>query len=128
MRTAAQVLWPTGIGECDQVSPVFILKNQASRLGSLTGNRVYARVESSAAEDEFRHGFIIVANGLNYESELFKVTHGIDFYPLRIYFNKFGRGLQSASSEQELISQLEEFFHSERTTRLINALLAQLEG
>jgi hypothetical protein len=78
--------------------------------------------------DEFRHGFVVVAAGLNYESELFTVTHGIDFYPLRIDFNKFGRGLQSASSEQELIALLDEFFHSERTTRLVNSLLAQLEG
>lgn len=128
MPTAAQDLWPTGIGEYDHVSPVSILKNQASRLGLRTGNRVYARVESLAAGDEFRHGFFIVANGLNYEDELFTATHGIDFYPLRIYFNGFGWVPQTASSEQEFIGLLEDLFHSERTTRLINSLLAQLEG
>jgi hypothetical protein len=128
MRTAAQDLWPTEIGEYPHVSPVSILKQQASRLGSRTRNRVYARVESVAAGDEFVHQFIIVANALNYESPLFTVTHGIDFYPLQMDVDGCGGVLPTAASEQEFIGVLEDLFHSERTTRRINSLLAQLEG
>jgi hypothetical protein len=127
MATAAQDLWPTEIGEYDQVSPVSILKSQASRLGVRTDDRVTARVETVASGAEFRHAFFIVARQLRYEYELFIVTHSIDFYPLKIHFEGFNR-VESATSEEEFIDLLGKVFRSERTTRLINSLLAQVEA
>ena len=128
MSTAAQDLWPTEIGEYAQVSPVSILKNQATRLGVRTDNRVTARVHTVASGDEFRHAFFIVARELRYEYELFVVIHSIDFYPLKlVYFDGFSR-IESAVSEEEFVDLLGKVFRSERTTRLINSLLAQIEA
>ena len=63
-------------------SPVAVLREQAALLGSKTKNLVEARVETSTFRDTFRHAFLLVVPTLDYQYQLFSVSHGLEMYPL----------------------------------------------
>lgn len=116
--------WPAGIGE-GMVTPVTILREQASLLGPKTNQIVKAEVVSHPAGGAaFIHVFYIVVPTLdNYKYELFRVTHTVTLYPAT-----FASPDQNelASNEDQFRQILRTILGSEGTRRLINALLAQV--
>lgn len=121
MSSATIDLWPANISsETTLRTPVTILREQASLLGSKTQNIVLADVNSSGME----HHFYLVAPALkNYKYLLFTVVHDIGLYPLR--FNQSPLGQVNAKSEDEFLKKLTEIFAHPTTKQVIEALIAQ---
>jgi hypothetical protein len=121
-------LWPEDIAVTDAVAPVVILKEQASLLGQRTQNLVEARVypgQSHYIEYPFVYYFELIAPALdNYRYRLFGISHGVEFYPVRMEFEEFD-GYRDAISEREFMEELAKIFSSERTKRIISSLIAQ---
>lgn len=127
MSTSRRNLWPEDIAVTDVVPPVAILKEQASLLGKRTQNLVEARViqggSHSPARYPFYYYFQLIAPALdNYRYNLFSISHGVQFYPVRIEFEDSDTEVQS---EDEFMSELERIFSSDKTKGIISALIAQ---
>src|SRR5229473_2311676 len=64
-------------------TPVTILKEQATLLGSKTNQMVLAEVKTEVEEGEFVHAFELVVPFLEYyRYRLFTVQHSITLYPV----------------------------------------------
>ena len=136
-------LWPNEIEESGPLPPVTILKEQASLLGKKTKNLVEAQVYLINGADFpvdsplFEHGFFLIAPVLqNYRYRLFSIEHGVDMYPIEFQVGheikkeispswRNQKGEIKASSEEEFQNVLQEVFQSEKTLRVIKALLTQ---
>jgi hypothetical protein len=61
----------------------------------------------------------------DYTYTLFRVEHGIEFYPVKLDAPRaLGR---TAKSEEEFINSLRKILSSENTQRIIGSLIAQVE-
>jgi len=123
VASAIPDLWPGDIGEGDLRTPVAILKEQATLLGTKTDQLVAAEVESRAEADVFFHRFYLVAPALEYKYKLFTVRHPVSLYPMVGYFSD-GRQEQ-IHSEEEFIEWLRGVLTSEETRGIVRALIAQ---
>ncbi len=143
-------LWPIEIEFEGLKAPVTILREQATLLGDKTKNIVLAEVQESSqiAISEIQFDFIfyfnIVAPALgNYRYRLFKIGYQIDLYPLSIYIDsdiikdlaknniltgdpkiKIG-GPVIVKTEKEFVELLRAIFNTEKTKRVLAAILAQ---
>ncbi len=121
-------LWPEDIKVADMVTPLSILKEQASLLGQKTQNLVEAEVQTKPLGAEFSHSFFLVAPPLdNYRYKLFEVHHPIDLYPIKIV-DENGGVRHEANSQDQFIGQLKEVLTSEKTKSVIKALIAQSQS
>lgn len=153
MASKVENLWPMDIrATSKQLSPVAILKRQASLLGERTKNIVEAEVETKAADHQkkLQHWFYLVAPALDfYKYPLFRVEHApTQFYPLNIQFNvsaetssegnrtrKF-EGLTAREqgsmlrvrSEAEFTAHLKTIFAADETKKVIQSLIDQSVG
>jgi len=119
-------------------------------LGGTTQNilkaNVYVEGQYPKGKDiDLQYSFDILAPILNYRYKLFSVRHGLDLYPVLIYpdegiteelyqlSSEFwtksekerNQDFLVAKSENEFIEILKAIFHSKRTGKLIQALIAQ---
>jgi len=134
-------LWPAEITEVSEITPpVVILEQQATMLGDMTKNIVLAEVKAEESKTyEFSYTFDIVAPILdNYRYRLLTIYHHIDFYPLIIAVEKEiyqdiklsdktkkeSMALE-VDSESKFLEELRKIFRSNKTKRIISALLAQ---
>ena len=117
-------LWPENIAESNLVTPVTILKEQAARLGEKTQQLVTGEVVTTGFGTMFVHTFNILAPTLAYKYELFRVTHGVAFYPLTV---KFVDDI-SIQSEDEFKQKLKDIFASQRTLNIVHSILAQVRS
>ncbi len=133
-------LWPDDIQVVKVKAPVTILREQASLLGQRTKNIVRAEVHVVAGLHfhPFVFSFHIVGPALgNYRYKLFEIRHGIELYPARIalddeesvkeifpWITNSGRVVE-AGSEEEFMEYLRRIFESQKTRRVIGAILAQ---
>jgi uncharacterized membrane protein YdfJ with MMPL/SSD domain len=132
-------------------TPLAILREQASLLGTKTKNLVEATVDTSVTPNgRFAHRFTLVVPSLsNYKYELFRIEHGVASYPITVASEvlsaQSGPGLtdQVAASalrsrllvtgslnpqletEQEFVDWLRHKLSSDETKRIIANLLAQ---
>lgn len=121
-------LWPTDIKADNMVTPLSILKEQASLLGGKTQNLVEAEVQTKPLGAEFSHSFLLVAPTLdNYRYKLFAVLHALDMYPLKIVDENGGIRYE-VHSQEEFVEKLREVLTSEKTKSVINALIAQSQS
>ena len=69
-----------------QRTPLAILREQASLLGTKTKNLVEATVDTSVdARGRFVHRFTLVVPSLSsYKYELFRIEHGVAIYPITV--------------------------------------------
>jgi len=126
----------------DIVVPVTIQKEQASKLGQKTKNIVEARVKKmQGLRDQFIYSFNLFALTLNYEYDLFSIEYGIEPYPVKIVaeaeiikefgreklYNTTGSGkfFVEADSDKEFINYLRIILNSEKSKRVISAILTQ---
>jgi hypothetical protein len=130
-------LWPKTFTTPKLRPPVAILKEQASLLGQATQNIIVATVtsETRAASNTTEHSFRIIAPALgNYRVLLFAASHKpIELYPLKIISEilapegKYYREWE-VKDEAALKASLKVMFADTKTTKIIEALLAQSEG
>jgi hypothetical protein len=88
----------------------------------LKGKTVNPDREAAETNATLVQSFYLVASVLNYQYQLFYVTHPIQCYPLTVYFEN---QTMRAESEEEFITILKGIFASEKTKRIIEALIAQ---
>ena len=119
--------WPENIGKTNLVTPVTLLKEEASYLGPKTKQLVTAEVTTSTQPDgRFLHNFMLVVPGLsNYKYSLFQVAHPITLYPAQVYWQNVGIGV---ATQENLVQKLQEIIASDSTKKIVEALLAQVSG
>ena len=116
--------WPNDLGNANLLTPVTILRQEASYLGPKTNQLLKGEVSTGSSGDSFTHSFNIVAPGLNnYRYQLFQIQHSITLYPLLLIWSS--ANIQIASQES-LITRLKEILSSPQTRQIIEALLAQV--
>ncbi len=121
-------LWPDDIKVDEMVTPLSILKEQASLLGQKTQNLVEAEVQTKPLGADFSHSFFLVAPPLdNYRYKLFEIHHPIDMYPVKIVDENGGIRYEPRSQD-EFIAKLREVLTSEKTKSVIRALIAQSQN
>lgn len=129
METQVIDLWPEDIAtNVSELTPVAILKQQASLLGDKTKNLVEAQVETRAVDFQrfLEHSFYIVAPALDhYRYLLFRVTHPGTLYPVEIVSQDHK---ESAGSETEFIEKIRGILSSEKTRKLVQSLIAQSQS
>ena len=147
-------LWPEDIGYSDMKSPLTILKEQASILGSKTKNLVNAEVRIAdimdiklqnlnvkhSVEDntkyDFSYNFYITAPALNnYRYRLFTIFFDIGLYPVNFMLDgEIQKQIcplkkpTKANSESEFMQILGHIFNSDRTRTIISSLISQSGG
>lgn len=126
LTTAIPNLWPEDIADVKTTPPLTILRTQASNLDDKTGMLVRATIESVAERtNSFMHSFLLVAPSLgNYTTRLFRVRHGVHFYPLEILTDLDGPNFRAASQE-DLVRALAEIFRSPPVKKMVQSLIAQ---
>src|SRR5437870_5758314 len=130
MTTTIPDLWPEDFGIPDQVPPIVILREQATLLSQKTKNIIKGHVETNANKDgRFLHEFQLSATALdNYKYTLFYVEQPPSLYPIMIYLGAPGESNGTrCDSEENFLAVLREIFASERTRKIIQALLAQIQ-
>ncbi len=139
-------LWPEVKGESPHTAPVTILREQAALLAEKTGHLVEARVErvERAAKEElmgeaarpghFRFSFFLVAPRLeNYRYRLFHMHHDYNLYPVILYADEDVKAEVRPGGEEGILAETEtEFrealrsvFSAGKTTKILQALIAQ---
>ena len=148
-------LWPIDLETQTLVkSPLTILKEQASLLGTKTQNVVTASVEGPFPKVgfEFAYKFFIVGPALNnYTYKLFEVAHNVDMYPISIFLegdiskdisidsdgsediSQFtplgGNSYRGTATNEEVFKKiLRAIFSVKKTLKVIDGIRAQSEG
>jgi hypothetical protein len=119
-------LWPDDIGETNLTAPLSVLQAQAHNLSQRTGGLVVAAVETvTERTSSFVHSFVIVAPALNnYAARIFRVKHGVHFYPLEIITEIDGPNFRAATQE-DFMRALAEVFGSAPLKKMVHSLIAQ---
>jgi hypothetical protein len=118
-------LWPDNLSIAGLRAPVTILREQAGFLSHKTKHLVEGLVKSKTSDNHrFSHDFYLVAPALDrYRFLLLSIEHDTDFYPLKM--SSESNPETTVNSEEELMTKLAQLFSSEKTQRVIHALLAQ---
>ncbi|MEM9933958.1 MAG: hypothetical protein AAF824_10110 [Bacteroidota bacterium] len=129
-------LWP----ELDLTkisTPAMVLKEQAEFLSNNTDNILNAFIKSSVTDSNgnyfetthpIKHEFVIIAPQLkNYSYELFYVVHGLDIYPLEIFWSdqKY-KPLYTVRNEADFMESLKQIFADPKTFKVIQALYTHM--
>ena len=129
-------LWPSDLKSTELAPPVLIIQDQGAILAERTKGRLRGRVEQAQAEaNQFAFEFQIEAPTIGYTYVLFRITYGIDFYPIQIYpdeaikkeISHGGMRYVQADTEDEFVEILSKILSATKTRRLISALLLQIE-
>jgi hypothetical protein len=124
--TAIPDLWPEDIAQTTVTAPVTILQQQAQILAEKTGGLVCVSVETATERTQsFLHSFSLIAPRLsNYSLRVFRVKHGVHFYPLEIMTDLDGPNFRAATQE-DFVRALAEIFGSAPMRKMISSLIAQ---
>ena len=116
-------LWPDSFGQTEITAPSAILKAQAAALSTKTGGVLEGRMVSHAIRQRMKHSLYVVAPPLHgYQYKLLTIEHGIEMYPVEVMA---GGETFEANDQENLVEVLRRELSSARTTRVIQALLAQ---
>lgn len=105
-----------------------LLREQAALLGQKTKNLVEAEVSTDALPDHhISHNFTLVAPAMdNYRYGLLTVIHPIETYPLTIHFAPDNSSFQ-AKNEDDFLGLLKRLLSSEKTKKIVQSLIAQIQ-
>lgn len=136
-------LWPDLSDISKQKTPQKILTEQANALSDKTGNLIVGQVKKLRSirrgrqelEYPFMYDFIIRADILNYSYSLFSIGHDIYLYPVYFIIDKDIKleilGSEEAlvaKDEEEFITILRKIFNSQKTVKILKAILSQIES
>jgi len=119
-------LWPDDIGETNLTAPLSVLQAQAHNLSQRTGGLVVAAIETvTERASSFVHSFVLIAPALNnYAARIFRVKHGVHFYPLEVITEIDGPNFRAATQE-DFMRALAEVFGSAPLKKMVHSLIAQ---
>jgi hypothetical protein len=102
MTDRGEDYWPDGIGATAQITPITVLKEQASNLGRKTANLVEATVRTSFEGDTLKHSLYLKVPTLkDYLYKLLSVTHAPNkIYPASVVNEIQGRYLKADNLEE----------------------------
>lgn len=109
-------LWPQDLQPQGALSPIGILRSQATLLHRTTSGLLYCEVGTEVENGQFVHHLNIVAPALgDFQYELVTVRHGIDGYPASVKAGKkqWG-GHHVVRNDQELQEWLKSQFESQK--------------
>jgi hypothetical protein len=120
-------LWPKAKFESNIVTPLSIMRRQASLLGEKTQQLVTAEVVTSTNGNLAAHAFRLVVPAMdNYKYQLFNITHRVEqLYPLEAYFDSSNPTIRDQSA---FVEWLKGVLSSESTLKKIDSLIAQAKG
>jgi hypothetical protein len=121
----ADDLWPDNIADSKLTTPITILKEQGALLGEKTKQLVTAEVVTQTTGNLFVHSFYLMAPTLNYRYELFRASHGINFYPLNV---DYASQQSTTRNEEEFKAKLKEILSSQHTLNVVHSILAQVRA
>lgn len=132
MSTAIPDLWPDEVTNVAAVSPVAILRYQASQLRERTKNILEAAVETDEPEGLIEHKFVVIAPALDrYRHVLFSVNHDPNqVYPVTVQaqclegYHQNSRW-PTAESQDDFLKLISLIFKSGDTKAVIHSLIAQ---
>ncbi len=147
MPATTKDLWPADIATKRVHAPLTVLREQAAFLGQKTSNLVQGNVvlnQRVSNKGSFAYDFYIEAPTLdNYSYKLFSVYYSIGMYPLEINVeetilqevsnaltikpDEAGDPTIFVENEEELVKALALIFKSNKTVKVIAALLSQTE-
>jgi hypothetical protein len=129
MSQTTQDLWPEDIAVVSDLKPpLTILREQASLLGNKTNNLVEGEVRSyNMGNGILSHSFLVTSPIFNYSYSLFTVMHSAEFYPVD-FVDDSNIVLESVNSEEAFVDKLRSIFASEKTRKVVSALIAQAQG
>jgi hypothetical protein len=121
--------WPE-LGAQKMDVPKALMVEQANFFNEMTKNVLVAKVRTRTAFEGtislFYHEFDISVPSLgNYTFTLFTVKHGIDLFPVEIYFDLNGDNMGEFEAS-EFDAALKSILTNKRTVDAINGLLAQI--
>jgi len=103
------------------------LKAQGASLGNRTNHLLEGDTSShSTYLGEFEHKFYIYAPILDYRLEIIKIDHPLDFYPLKA--SAWGMESVEIPNEEQFLQWVKKVLSSDRTTKAIQSLLAQVKS
>ena len=119
-------LWPEDIGQTNITAPLSVLQQQARNLGEKTRGLVLGAVETATERGtSFVHSFLLVAPTLNnYTARIFRVKHGVHFYPLELITELDGPNFRAATQD-DFLRALAEVFSTAPLKKMIHSLIAQ---
>jgi hypothetical protein len=105
-------------------SPVMQLKEQAALLGDKTGGLVRASVQSNSDGDGgFTTALLLWSPYIEgYRYRLLELAYPVGYYPLKI---RAGDELHEARNQGEFTGLLMKVLSSERTAKIVEAIMAQ---
>jgi len=120
------VFWPDFNGKKPDVTPKAILTRQAEAITDATGGRLHGVVHTKVLGRDFCHTLQLETTGLDdYSHFVVRVRHAIEtMYPLRIFLMDNDKGID-CPNEADFCKQLQDHLAQERTTKTVQALLAQ---
>jgi len=134
-------LWPKGIFEETVITPLAIMKKQASLIGQKTQNllegAVISRPLTSEEAGRFRmevqdeidlgkgqlvlHRFVLVAPALgDLRHTLFSAVHSLELYPVAVNKTQY-----NCLSEEKFVKALAEILQSKETKSIIQSMISQ---
>ncbi len=126
-------LWPVKQVQVDVLTPLAILRTQASNLNQLTQGILVGKVSTLSNEETVQHHLDVLVPALNnYTHRLLSVTHAKDrAYPVTVqaeYCNDplmaLSNGCQSFTQEQ-FIDLLKDVLESKHVISILQSLIAQ---
>lgn len=110
----------------EQLSPASILRAQADTWTQRTHGEIVGEVEPArAASDKLAYWFSFVVPSLDgYRYRLFRVEHGVDFYPLRIAAGRMEDAPVVVHDEDQLYDELRRIFAESTTLNVVRQLRA----
>jgi hypothetical protein len=109
-------------------TPKTMLTEQADFLNQTTGGLIRAQVNATQNGANLSFSLSIIAPVLNnYNFTVCMVTHDVNIYPCKIYSSE-DNTWQDCENEEELRVRLRTVLSSDKTRRIIEALLSQSRG
>lgn len=137
-------LWPKNIDTPKVKAPVTILREQALLLGEKTNNLVEAKVKNFTRQDksQFEYELLLAAKAIGYSYRILTILYSIDLYPVTFLvdtdikkeldekgvakdYSEDGERSFTVATESEFLDFLGKVLKSEKTIRVIHALLSQ---
>jgi hypothetical protein len=112
----------------ETLSPATILRVQAETWTERTNGEIIAELEPvRASSDRIGHWFSFVVPALdNYRHRLFRVEHGIEFYPLRIASSRGGEEVAEVGDDDRLYDVLQRIFAAPATLNIVRQLRSMI--
>jgi hypothetical protein len=116
--------WPDLEEISSVLTPVEILREQATALTKKTGYKIKGQVTTDASGDQFVHRLDLLVTRLdNYTYELLQIHYNMSLYPVTWYFAQESGLLEK---EADLVAWLRQTLSSDRTRQVLVTLLGQV--